>query len=201
MRKTQIIGVSILGAAVYGTVHDQITVRLCLEYFTLAHPAFFPTSSPTALAFCWGVAGTIWLGAIFGGVLAFVSESEGLPPVPVSRLAQAIVGLLLITALAAAAAGFAGFELARRSIVSLPADLGGLLLREQQHRFVAVWFAHVASYAVGMGGGALVIIALWRQRGRPRVFPLVARSAPAIIRTCILIAIVILIVVLRYASR
>jgi hypothetical protein len=28
-------------AVFYGIVHDQITVRICLEDFTVAHPAIF----------------------------------------------------------------------------------------------------------------------------------------------------------------
>ena len=201
MYKAQVLGISILAAVVYGIVHDQITVRLCLEYFTLAHPALFPTTSPTVLAFCWGVAATIWVGAVFGGVLAFVAESDGRPPVPLSRLLKAIAILLAITAFSAVSVGFAGFEMARASIISLSADLGGLFSREQQHRFVAVWFAHIASYAVGMLGGTLLIIAFWQQRGRPRVLRLFPRSAPAIIRAGILIAILILILGFRYVRR
>ena len=63
-KAAQIILLSILSACLYGVVHDQITIRVCLEYFTVAHPPYFPTHSPTLLAICWGVAATAGIGAV-----------------------------------------------------------------------------------------------------------------------------------------
>ena len=36
-------------AVVYGILHDQVTARVCVEYFTIGHPPMFPTNSPTLL--------------------------------------------------------------------------------------------------------------------------------------------------------
>jgi len=46
----------------YGLVHDQVTVRVSLEYFTIGHPQLITTSSPTLLALFWGAAATWWVG-------------------------------------------------------------------------------------------------------------------------------------------
>jgi hypothetical protein len=35
-----IILLSIASAVGYGIVHDQITARICIEYFTIGHPTF-----------------------------------------------------------------------------------------------------------------------------------------------------------------
>jgi hypothetical protein len=32
---------------VYGIVHDQVTARVCVEYFTVGHPPVFQTNSDT----------------------------------------------------------------------------------------------------------------------------------------------------------
>lgn len=48
-----IVLLAVLAACGYGVIHDQITVRICLEYFTIGHPRIFTTESPTLLAFGW----------------------------------------------------------------------------------------------------------------------------------------------------
>ena len=45
-----IVGLCIAAAVAYGLVHDQVTVRLSLEYFTVLHPHVVDTDSPTVLA-------------------------------------------------------------------------------------------------------------------------------------------------------
>ena len=64
--KWKIVSLCVAATCLYGVIHDQITIRISPEYFTLAHPAFFPTSNRTLLALCWGIAATWWIGAAFG---------------------------------------------------------------------------------------------------------------------------------------
>jgi hypothetical protein len=54
MRFLLIIILCIASAVVYGIVHDQITARICVEYFTIGHPPVFATESPTLLGLGWG---------------------------------------------------------------------------------------------------------------------------------------------------
>ncbi len=68
MQKAKIVVFSIVAVVAYGIIHDQITVRLCLEYFTVAHPPLFPTRSPTLLAICWGTVATVWAGMAAGSL-------------------------------------------------------------------------------------------------------------------------------------
>ncbi|MFO0941023.1 MAG: hypothetical protein U0930_09660 [Pirellulales bacterium] len=35
--------------------HDQITARICIEYFTIGHPRIIPTDDPTILGIVWGI--------------------------------------------------------------------------------------------------------------------------------------------------
>ena len=61
----QFVGIvlfSIAAAVFYGIAHDQVTVRVCLEYFTIGHPPVFKTTSPALLALGWGVLATWWVG-------------------------------------------------------------------------------------------------------------------------------------------
>ena len=53
-----IISMSVAAAVVYGVVHDQVTVRVCIEYFTIGHPPVLGIESPTLLGLYWGVVAT-----------------------------------------------------------------------------------------------------------------------------------------------
>src|ERR1700722_16293989 len=68
-KKTKGVALGVGVAVVYGIIHDQITVRLCVEYFSLAHPPLFPVSSPTLLGLCWGLAATVGVGLVLGYLL------------------------------------------------------------------------------------------------------------------------------------
>ena len=147
VRKAKIILLSTVAAISYGVVHDQITARLCIEYFTIGHPPLFHTTSPTVLGICWGITATVGVGALLGVILALVSQSKGRPPTAILRVFKSVLGLLAVMAVSASLAGVVGFELSRRSMICIPATLADLVPPSQQHRFMAVWFAHGASYA------------------------------------------------------
>ncbi len=40
------------------TLHDHVTVRICVEYFTVFHPPVFATDSTTRLGLGWEVIAT-----------------------------------------------------------------------------------------------------------------------------------------------
>jgi hypothetical protein len=198
VNKTKVILLCVLAAITYGVIHDEITARLCVEYFTVAHPPLFHTESPTILGFCWGIAATIGIGAVLGAILAEVSQSEGRPPVPVRRLAGSLLILLATMAFGAFLAGLLGYELSSHSIVSIPITLAYRIPPARHDRFMAVWFAHGASCLVGLTGSAILVLRLWRERGKPRVLALVPRSPLAIARALILAGVVVFIYYLRF---
>ena len=55
MEVPKIVGLCIAAAIGYGIAHDQVTARVCIEYFTIGHPPIFGTQSPTLLAIGWGI--------------------------------------------------------------------------------------------------------------------------------------------------
>ena len=189
VKNAQVILLSLLAACTYGVVHDQITVRLCIEYFTVAHPPLFHTISPTLLALCWGVAATAGIGAALGVILALVSQSRGPVPYSVSRLGRSILVLLVVMAASAFGAGVVGYQLSRLGFISIPAGLVGRIPAHQHDRFMAVWFAHGASYLVGLAGGALLCFCIWRARGKPSVISFFPQTRAAAIRAIFIAAV------------
>jgi hypothetical protein len=198
MRNTQVILLSILAACTYGVLHDQITVRLCIEYFTVAHPPLFHTTSLTLLALCWGVAATVGIGAILGVVLALVSQSGGPEPWTVSRLGRSILLLLVVMAASAFAAGIVGYYLSHGGFISIPAGLAAEIPAHQNDRFMAVWFAHGASYLVGLVGGGLLCFRIWRARGKSSVISFFPQTRAAAIRAVFISAVAAYIVWIRF---
>lgn len=45
MEPLKIILLCLVSAVGYGILHDQVTARICVEYFTIGHPMLFPTTS------------------------------------------------------------------------------------------------------------------------------------------------------------
>jgi hypothetical protein len=105
MRAIEIILLCIAAAVVYGIVHDQVTARVCVEYFTIGHYPLFDTTNPTLLGFGWGIVATWWVGLILGIVLAVVSRAGSRPKRSAGSLLRPVTLLLCWMALLSAAAG------------------------------------------------------------------------------------------------
>ncbi len=201
MNRTKIILLCVLAACGYGVVHDQITVRVCVEYLSVAHPPLFPTRSPTLLALCWGVAATWFVGLAFGVVLAVMAHAGTPPPLAAALLRKSILTLLAVMGLSAFATGLAGYGLTRGGIIAVPEVVTGMIPPEKYARFIAVWCAHLTSYLVGLLGGALVCFRVWQARGRPATMALLPRGRTAVVRVSVLLAVGAVVAWLRFRAR
>src|SRR3954463_6284583 len=81
-------------AVIYGILHDQVTARVCVEYFTIGHPPVFNTDSPTLLALGWGVIATWWVGVMLGVPLAIAARAGQAPKLTAAALVRP-VGVVL----------------------------------------------------------------------------------------------------------
>src|SRR6187200_1060627 len=96
MKALAIVAMSIAAAVVYGILHDQVTARVCVEYFTIGHPPVFATESPTLLGIGWGVIATWWVGLLLGPPLAFAARAGRRPKRHVRTLVCPILNLLVV---------------------------------------------------------------------------------------------------------
>jgi len=156
--------VSIVAVILYGVIHDQITVRVCLEYFTVFHPPVFVTQSPTLLALGWGVIATWCVGAFLGVMLAIAARAGSRPKLSAVNLFKPIGKLLVAMAGCALLAGFLGFVLTRQGVVFPPQWVSDNLSPAAYDRFMADWWAHNTSYAVGFIGGIILCVLQYRRR-------------------------------------
>lgn len=166
MQALAIVALSILAAVSYGIVHDQITARVCVEYFTIGHPQVLavPTNSPTVLGFVWGVIATWWVGLGLGIPLAVAARFGSRPKKSARELIRPLFVLVAVAALLALIAGIVGYIAASRDWVALYGPLERQVPEQRHARFIADLFAHNVSYAVGAIGGIVLIIHVGRSR-------------------------------------
>jgi hypothetical protein len=168
MAVLRIVLLAVAAAILYGIVHDQVTARVAIEYFTVAHPPIVDSEDPTVLGLLWGVIATWWVGAILGILLAVAARAGSRERRTARDLVRPVAVLLGIMAASALAAGVLGWILGRSGTVVLLGDIARAVPTARHARFLGVWWAHLASYAVGAIGGLVLAIRVWGARN-PRV--------------------------------
>ncbi len=164
MQSLQIIALSILAAVIYGILHDQITARVCVEYFTIGHAPVFPTDDPTLLGIGWGILATWWVGLFLGVPLAIAARAGRRPQRTAASLVRPIAMLLAVMASGALFAGITGWMLARNGVVFLVGPIAECVPIDRHVPFLADLWAHSASYLIGLAGGIVLTIRVWRSR-------------------------------------
>ena len=164
MQSLKIVLTCILGAVLYGIAHDQFTAHICVEYFSVFHPPLFPTQSPTLLALGWGVIATWWMGAFLGTMLALAARAGSRAKIAARELIGPIAKLLLVMGGLAAVAGLTGYALTRLGAIAPNEFVRAILPPSRHARFMADWWAHNTSYAVGSLGGIALCVATFRKR-------------------------------------
>lgn len=166
MKSIAIVAMCMFAAIAYGIVHDSITARICIEYFTIGHPRVIESTDPTHLALVWGVIATWWVGAILGWFLALSARLGPKPKVEPRRLILPLVLVFFVCALCASIGGGVGHELAVNHIVVLPTQLASAVPESRHVAFLTCLWAHGASYLAAALCGGAVAVWTWRSRGR-----------------------------------
>lgn len=166
MRAVAIITLCVGACISYGIVHDQITARICPEYFTIGHPSLIETDSPIILGFAWGVAGTWWVGVFLGCVLAAAARVGGWPKYETRRLVRPVALVMCFSGLCALLFGTIGYALAAGGYVVLAEPFATNVPAERHVAFLTDLWAHNASYITGFLGGTVVCYLVLRDRAR-----------------------------------
>lgn len=152
----KIVFLCIIASVVYGTVHDQITVRLCPAYFTewYFHAEVFQHPNLTVVGLFWGIVATWWVGLILGVPIAIVSIYGAVEWWTWRRSVKPLV-LLIISLWITAAIGYwtsilLSFRADSEALGYFPETDQDLL------RFSSVLVAHNVSYVAGAIGGLLI---------------------------------------------
>jgi hypothetical protein len=165
MQSLKIVLLCVLAAVIYGILQDQITSRVCVEYFTIGHPPI-GTEDPTLLAFGWGVLATWWVGLGLGLLLAFTARVGSRPRLVAQDMVLPVAITMLCVGLAALIAGMIGYLAAQSGWIFLSGPLAQRVPPDKQARFLADGAAHNVAYAAGALAGAVVCVLVWRKRRR-----------------------------------
>lgn len=177
MKWIAIVLMCVVTCVVYGIVHNQITVRICIEYFTIGHPLVFPTNDPTLLGLGWGIFATWWVGVLLGVALAAACRIGRWPKRDPASLWRPLIRLFAISFLIAVIAGLIGWIAASNGWVFLIGPIADRVPENRHVPFLIDLWAHSASYLVGFVGGIvlIVMVLLGRQRehlgNRPDIVP------------------------------
>jgi hypothetical protein len=175
MESLQIILRCVLAAVTYGVLHEQVTARVCVEYFTIGHPPVFATDDPTALAFGWGVIATGWVGLFLGVPLAFAARAAPRPRLTARQLVRPLAALMGCVGFLAFVAGIVGYHREPPDFARL-LDIFERVPPEKHAAFLADPWAHSASYLFGLVGAIALWVWAWKKRGKLGPEPQVADS-------------------------
>jgi hypothetical protein len=154
----KIVALCVAASVLYGILHDQVTARICVEYFTIGHPPVFNTESPTLLAFGWGVIATWWVGVLLGVPTALVAQLGPWPPITARTLVKPVALLMLVSACLAFGSGLLAYRSARQDSLQLWEPLASRVPAENHAAFLADAAAHSISYSAGAIGGGMIMI-------------------------------------------
>ena len=106
------------------------------------------------------------MGLLLGIPLAIVSRAGLRPKRDVSSLVRPVVTLLAIMGSGAVIAGALGGLLGSIGVVFLVGDMAEAVPADRHVAFLIDLWAHSASYLIGFVGGVVMMVKVWRSRGR-----------------------------------
>jgi hypothetical protein len=162
----KIVLAATLGSVIYGLIQDQITMRICLEYFTVGHPRIVESSDPTILALAWGVVATWWFGALLGLVLAGAARFGSSPSVRYRAILPGLLRVLTWTAAIASVSGLVGYLLVRAGIIWLTNSLAAAVPPEHHTAFLVDGAIHLGAYVTALVGGLRLSYLVFQSRKR-----------------------------------
>lgn len=157
-----------VASCLYGIIHDQITIRICPDYFLVWHPTLVRSDNLTGVALAWGIAATWWMGA-FLGLIVGLGAATGQPPyASKQQIVRTYIWMLAATGFCAAAVGLVVWH----SDMVAPSFVEGIDISsttdDNRHRFMVDWAIHNTSYTVGAFAGfaGAICVAIGRFRRR-----------------------------------
>ena len=163
----QVVWRACLALVAYGMLQDQISVRLCPEYFTVGHRPIAGLRDPTLLGMAWGFLGGMPGGIVLGLPLALACRLGPRPPWPAAALRQPLLLLLLAMAAGTLVAGASAWHNAEIVNIAIGQPWAAAIPPARQRWFFVVASAHLGTYLSaglwGAGMGGWLLARRWQQ--------------------------------------
>ena len=143
----------------YAIVQDQISARLCPEYFTVLHRPVPGVTDPTLLGVCWGFLGGWWGGALLGYAAGLTATLGPHPKLTPRELLKPIALLVCAVAAATALAGYSVWRHSEALGVMLDPGMAEAVPPKRHTALLTVACYHFVAYASAVVGG--VVLCVW----------------------------------------
>ncbi|MEN8207855.1 MAG: hypothetical protein ABFR50_01250 [Candidatus Fermentibacteria bacterium] len=167
MKKTMAIVLLCMAVAIlFGVVHNQFTVRISLEYFTIGHRALISSTSPTLMGIAWGIHPNWWVGLCLGVLFAVAGRAGKWPKRNARSFIKPLLLLFLISGIASVTAGILGYRMATRGTLGLYEPLFSTVPVSGHAAYISALWMHTASYTVATMGGLIITLFVFTGRLR-----------------------------------
>lgn len=160
--RAMLLGIGMLSG--YAAVQDQVSARLCPEYFTHFHNPIPGLTDPTLTGITWGFLGSWWGGAMFGYFAGIAATVGKRPPLRVRQLILPMGVTVLAVAGVTALTGGAVALYANQLNVEVDRYMAGPVPAERRRELLVVCCYHLAAYVSAVV--ASVVCVVWVARSR-----------------------------------
>ncbi len=162
--RAMLMGIGLLSG--YAMLQDQISARLCPEYFTVLHNPIPGLTEPTLLGIAWGFLGSWWGGALLGYGAGLAATLGRRPP---ATLRQLLGPMLAVIAFVTVCTSFAGIAVSMNAdLFSIRVDaisLDAIPVQRRVKAFIVATY-HLVAYASSVIGSVVAIVCIANKRGR-----------------------------------
>lgn len=153
---------TILGAGMlagYGILQDQVSARLCPEYFTVLHNPIPGLTDPTLLGIAWGFLGAAGGGVAMGYAAGLAATHGKAPPLTTRDLIRPMLLLMAAVGIVTTITGVSAHRHAEMFNIRLDPALDAVIPLDRQRAAFVVSCYHLAAYASAILGS--VVMCVW----------------------------------------
>ncbi len=159
-----IILLCMAASMLFGILHNQISARVSLEYFTIGHKRLISSDSPTWMGIVWGIHSTWWVGLCLGILLALAGRLGKWEKRSPRSFLKPLLVLFAVCGGASAIAGLIGHWQLSRGAISFVEDMRLAIEPSRQPGFLAALWMHTASYTMAAMGGSILAVHVFLAR-------------------------------------
>ena len=150
----------------YGMAQDQVSARLCPEYFTVLHNPIPGLTDPTLLGLAWGFLGAAGGGVAMGYAVGLAATVGRNPQLTVRELLRPMLAVVAAVAGVTAITGLSAYRHADMFAIRLDPLLDSRVPVDRHHNLFTIACYHLAAYVSAVVGS--VILCVWVARERSR---------------------------------
>lgn len=150
----------------YGILQDQVSARLCPEYFTVAHPPVPGLKNPTLLGIAWGFLGSWWGGLLMGYFVGLAATLGPRPPLTLRDVVRPMLVLLVVVGVMTALTGVNVWRHAELLGVSLDPFLKRMVPADRHRWLMVVACYHFTAYTTATLASIVLCAWVWRERAK-----------------------------------